>query len=354
MQKEQGNQVNFPELLEGLIAGNDLSFELARELMTQILSNNLSEPKLAALLTALRIKGVTASELHGFVSAMKEFALKVEIENPENAIDTCGTGGDRSGTLNVSTLSAFVLAAAGVKVAKHGNRAASSLTGSADLLEELGVNITLEPEKVAICIEEINIGFLFAPIYHPALKNAANVRKELGFRTVFNFLGPLANPANVGRQIIGVSDPMMLDVIGEVLKRLKIKHALVVHGSGPLDELSVLGTSEVIEVNSELPDDKQITRYQVDALDFGISIATLDDIKGGDKKISAKIAVEVLGGQEGPRSDIVTLNSGAALMIAGVVDTIREGVQMARELLISKKALAKLKELIKLTNELSR
>jgi anthranilate phosphoribosyltransferase len=348
----QADNLNWPQILEDLLAGKPLDFTNAKIVMTAILKGYVSEPRLAAFLTALRAKGVYPEEIYGFVSAMKDFALKVSINNPQNAVDTCGTGGDKVGTINVSTISAFVVAGAGAKVAKHGNRAASSLTGSADLLEELGVNIALPPDKVAICIEEIGIGFLFAPVFHPALKVAANVRKELGIRTVFNFLGPLANPAEVGRQIIGVSDPKMLDLIAQVLKISGITHAMVLHGAGGLDELSTLGQSEVREIKRNQRKEIEILSYKVDCREFGIPYTDLAQIKSGDRKSAAYATRAILSGEQGPKSDIVIFNSAAAMLVAGLVDKLSEGVKLAKEVLYSGKGLKKLDDLIQLSVKL--
>jgi anthranilate phosphoribosyltransferase len=256
---------------------------------------------------------------------MVRFAEPVPVPDAAEVIDTCGTGGDRAGTVNVSTMAALVAAGAGARVAKHGNRAASSQCGSADVLEALGVVIDLDPRGVAHCIEEVGIGFCFAPRFHPALRFAGPVRRELGVPTTFNFLGPLSNPAGVGRQSVGVSDPAMAETVVGALAELGKVHVLVFHGSDGLDELTTTGPSTVYELR-----DGVVSRSEVDPADFGIPRATLDDLVGGDATVNAAIVHDVLGGAPGPVRDIVCLNAAAALVVADLAGDLATGVELAR------------------------
>jgi anthranilate phosphoribosyltransferase len=317
----------WPSVLGPLCAGDDLTAAQAGAAMAEILRGDATPAQIAALAVGLRIKGETVEEMAAFVTAMLDFSERVPLA-PELAavvIDTCGTGGDRSGTINVSTIAAFVAAGAGAKVCKHGNRAASSKAGSADVLEALGVVIDLGPEAVAACIDRVGMGFCFAARFHAALRHAVPVRRELGVPTVFNFLGPLANPARVRRQVVGVSDPRMAEKVLGVLRANGAEHALVVYGHDGLDELTTAATSTVHELR-----DGVVSTYIVDPEELGLAPATREDLLGGDAATNASLARGVLDGSCGPRRDIVVLNAGAALVVAGISTDLPEGIAAAQ------------------------
>lgn len=299
-----------------------------------------------AFVVALRAKGESVDEIVGLVSTMRRFAESVEVDGP--LVDTCGTGGDRAGTINVSTIAAFVVAGAGAKVAKHGNRAASSVCGSADLLEELGVRIDLPPEGVARCIQEAGMGFLFAPIFHPAMRHAGGPRKELGVPTIFNFLGPLTNPAGARHQVIGVSDPSMAPKMVEVLARLGTVHALVVHGSDGLDEITTTGTTAVWELQGD-----ELRQWIIDPAEVGIRLADPNELRGGTPQENARIALEVLSGTEDAARDVVILNAAAGLMAADLAESLTHAVDHAAESIDSKNAMGVLERLIEVSNRQS-
>ncbi|MGI9017810.1 MAG: anthranilate phosphoribosyltransferase [Euzebya sp.] len=302
-------EIRLPEVLSSLIRGEDLDDATTAAVMGLIMRGDATAAQIAGLLMALRIKGETGEEIAGLVRSMRAFALPVTVEGP--LVDTCGTGGDRAGTFNVSTISALVAAGAGARVAKHGNRAASGRCGSADLLEAWGVAIDLPPKAVARCITQVGIGFCFAPKYHPAMRHVVPARRELGVPTVFNFLGPLTNPAGALHQTIGVSDPAMAPKMAEVLARLGSEHALVFHGSDGLDELTTTGPSTIWEVRSGA-----VTQYDFDPAEYGIARAQVADLKGGDLEDNLRIANEVLDGAAGAPRDIVVLGAAAALLAA--------------------------------------
>jgi anthranilate phosphoribosyltransferase len=299
--------VVWPEVLTRLLRHEDLDDATAADAMASIMEGEATPVQVAGFLTALRSKGETAAEIAGLVRTMRSFARHVEVSGP--VVDTCGTGGDRAGTFNVSTLAAVVAAGAGAKVAKHGNRAASGRCGSADLLEAWGVVIDLGPAQVARCIEQVGIGFCFAPAYHPAMRHVIPTRRELGVPTVFNFLGPLTNPAGAGYQTIGVSDPAMAPRMAHVLALLGADHALVFHGEDGLDELTTTGPSRVWEVRGG-----EVTQSVFDPAAHGIAPADLDDLRGGDVEDNMRIADAVLNGASGPARDIVVLGAAAALV----------------------------------------
>jgi anthranilate phosphoribosyltransferase len=294
--------------------------------MAEILAGDASPAQIAAFAVALRIKGETVEEMSGLVASMLDFADRVPLSADTAAavIDTCGTGGDRSGTINVSTIAAFVAAGAGARVCKHGNRAASSQAGSADVLEALGVVIDLGPEAVARCVEEAGMGFCFAARFHAALRHAVPVRRELGIPTVFNFLGPLANPARVRRQVVGVSDPTMAEKVLGVLRTNGAHHALVVFGHDGLDELTTADTSTVHELRHG-----EVRTYVVDPAELGLAPATRGDLLGGDAATNATLARSVLEGRRGPHRDIVVLNAAAALVASGCSDDLVGGLASA-------------------------
>ncbi|MBW3604211.1 MAG: anthranilate phosphoribosyltransferase [Actinobacteria bacterium] len=310
------------ELTNQLLAGRDLSAADTAAAMAAIMEGSASAVQIAGFLVALRAKGETGPEIAGLVRAMRQFAVTVPVAGP--TVDTCGTGGDRSGTFNISTVAAVVAAAAGARVAKHGNRAASGRCGSADLLEAWGVELNLPPEAVARCIDEVGIGFCFAPAYHPAMRHVMPARRELAVPTVFNFLGPLTNPAGARHQTIGVSSPVMAARMAEVLAALDTTHALVFHGADGLDELTTTGVSHVWEVRGD-----HVDEYDLDPTDVGITRAAPEALLGGDVETNRAIADAVLDGAPGPARDVVLLGAAAALYAADRVDDLTAGVKAA-------------------------
>jgi anthranilate phosphoribosyltransferase len=334
------------EAIGTLVAGKNLSYEEAYFVMGEIMSGEATPAQISAFLTALRLKGETADEIAGLASVMRAKATPVKIKGP--AIDIVGTGGDGAGTFNISTAAAFVGAGAGLKVAKHGNRAMSSQCGSADILEALGVKIDLSADSVAECIENVGIGFMFAQVFHPAMKYAAPVRKEIGIRTVFNLLGPLTNPANVEHILLGVPSEEVGVKIAAVLKRLGIKHALVVHGKDGLDEISISGKSIVWEITK----DKLSSPYEVSPKDFGFSKAEIVEIRGGAPQENASLLSRILGGEKSVLRDMVVMNAAAGLIAGDVTTNLKEAVKLAQESIDSGKAKGKLERLVTLSRNL--
>jgi len=354
----------WPGVLGRLLSGRDLTADEAGCALGQVLLGAANASQISAFVMGLRMKGETVEEMAGFVRAMLAHAEPLDI--PGELVDTCGTGGDRSGSVNVSTLAAFVVAGAGAKVCKHGGRAASSATGSADVLEALGVVIDLGPEGVARCVEEAGMGFCFAPRYHPAMRFAVPVRRDLGVVTVFNFLGPLANPARARYQVVGVSDPAMAEKMMGVLMANGARRAMVVHGTDGLDELSTTAPSKVLDVGCgesvsalvvEGDDRKgrgaeaEVRSYVVDPMDLGLQRATLADLRGGDAAVNAELARRVLGGEKGPHRDVVVLNAAAGLAVAGLVDGLAQGVEMAGTVIDDGRAGAVLDRLVRTSQE---
>lgn len=333
--------------IAGLIEGKDLSREQARGIMGAIMEGAATHAQIGSLLTALRIKGETVEEITGFAEAMRGFSTRVSAEN-EQLLDTCGTGGSGIHKLNISTVSAIIAAAAGVRVAKHGNRSASGRTGSADVLEALGVNIQLDAVQAKRCLDEIGICFLFAQLYHPSMKHAAAPRRELGVRTVFNMLGPLTNPAGADRQLLGIYDRSKTETVAAVLKELGSKRALVVSSSEGLDEISISGPTLVSELR-----DGTVTTYEITPHDLGLPCHPLMDVLGGGAAENAAVIREVLGGAKTPARDIVLANAGACIYVAGLADTLAEGVRKAAEMIDSGAAARKLEQLISVTEELN-
>lgn len=323
--------------LESLLAGQDLSEERSSALMAALISGQVEPTVVAALLVALRAKGETGTEIAGFVRAMTAAATPVPLE-PDlraRAVDTCGTGGDGAGTVNVSTVAALVVAAAGVPVVKHGNRAASSAVGSADLLEGWGGAIELGPTAAADVLERVGLTFLFARTYHPAMRHVAPVRAALGVRTVFNLLGPLSNPAGIGRQVVGVADPRAASIVAGALARLGRQHALVVRGDDGLDELTTTTTSRVWEVR-----DGAVREWILDPAELGLARARPEDLRGGDLATNRALADAVLAGRPGPVADLVLLNAAAALVVSDVVDDLHAGLGLARDAVADGRAAA--------------
>jgi anthranilate phosphoribosyltransferase len=325
----------WPGVLGRLLKREDLTEAEATAAMGSVLAGEATSAQIAAFSAGLRIKGETVTEMTGLVRAMLAAATPIQLEQP--LVDVVGTGGDRAGTFNVSTLAALVVAGAGQRVAKHGNRAASSLCGSADLLEALGITIGLPPEGVAACVNEAGIGFCFAPVFHPSFRHAGAPRRELGVPTVFNFLGPLTNPARATHAAIGVSDPRMAPIMAEVLRRTGIRHALVFYGHDGLDELTVTTTSTVLEVGPA-----SLHELEVDPEALGLQLAAADALVGGDVDRNLAIAKAVLAGQGGPARDIVLLNAAAALVAADAALGLPDGIEVAARSIDEGRAAAKL------------
>ena len=321
----------------------NLTYDEAYQTMDEIMSGEASEVQMSAYLTAMSMKGETIDEITASVEAMRNHCVR--LLNDEDVLEIVGTGGDGLNTFNISTTSSIVISAAGVPVAKHGNRSASSQCGSADVLEELGVNIFIEPEKSLRCLKEINLCFLFAQNYHLSMKYVANVRKELSIRTIFNILGPLTNPAGASMQVLGVYEKELVEPLIEVLKNVGVKSAMSVYGMDGMDEISVNDKTFVCE----LKDGKTVS-YEISPDEFGFELSSKEDLLGGSAKDNAKITLDILNGVKGPKRDAVLLNSAAGLYIAGKVDTMGEGVELAKELIDSGKALKQLEKFIEFTN----
>lgn len=332
--------------IETLIQGEDLAEDDAAAVLEQVMSGETSDVQTAAFLTALRAKGESVSEITGLARTMREFSTRVALDD-HDLVDTCGTGGDKSGTFNISTTAAFVAAGAGARVAKHGNRSATSKCGSADVLEALGVDVELSADAVAECIESVGIGFMFAPMHHQAMKYVVPVRMELGVRTIFNFLGPLTNPAGAHYQLIGVADIDYLEVMAESLKLLGCRHGMVVHGEDGLDEISISGKTAVAEVRAG---EEHIRVYSVKPEDFGLErLGDSSVLSGGDARVNAAITRRILEGETGGRRDIVLLNAAAALAVAGIAESVAAGVEIAAGSIDNGAALQKLEALIETT-----
>jgi len=327
------------EAISALIEGKSLAMEEAAQVMGEIMEGEVTPAQFGAFVTALRLKGETVEEIAGMAKTMRSKALRVTVAEP--VIDVVGTGGDGMNTFNISTAAAFVVAGAGLKVAKHGNRAASSMCGAADVLEALGVKFDLGAEQVQKCVEEVGIGFMFAPAFHPAMKYAAAPRREIGVRTVFNIIGPLTNPAGAQNYLLGVADSSLVEKLAMVLQNLGCDRALVVHGEDGLDEITLTGKSRVCELK-----DGKINSYTVGPEDFGLSRASPDDLKGGTADENAALLRGVLGGDSGPRRDIVLMNAAAAMMAGNKAKSLEEGLKMAEEAIDKGQALDKLKRFV--------
>ncbi len=326
-----------------IVQGNDLSEVEMEETMEEIMTGRATPAQIASFITALRIKGESVDEITGAARVMRNKAKKVRT-GIEILLDTCGTGGDSANSFNISTTVAFVAAGGGIKVAKHGNRAVSSKCGSADVLEALGVNLDIGIDNVAKCIKEIGIGFLFAPVFHSAMKYATGPRREIGLRTIFNLLGPLTNPAGTTVQVMGVYDPNLTEKIAHVLGRLGIKEAFVVSGEGPMDEISLYGSTRVSHLNGD-----RVQSFEIRPEEYGFEKSEPDNIKGGDAHENARIIIAILNGERGPRRDMVILNSAPAFIVAGKCKDMHEGIEMAKESIDSGRARKKLEKLIKYT-----
>ncbi len=333
------------QALVRLIEQREIFYDEMLSLMRQIMGGEVTPTMIAAILVGLRVKKETIGEISAAAFVMREFSSKVPVTQRDHLVDTCGTGGDAAHTFNISTASAFVAAAAGARVAKHGGRSVSSTCGSADVLEALGVNLNLTPEQVGHSIDQIGIGFMFAPNFHGAMKYAAPVRKELGVRTMFNVLGPLTNPAGADNQVMGVFHPDLVGIQARVLQRLGSRHVLVVNGSDGLDEITISGASNVAELK-----DGQVNEYTVTPEEFGLQCAPLDSIKVSNTAEAKAMLLGVLDNQPGVARDIVLLNAGAAIYTAGLSDTLAHGVQTAATTLASGAAKHKLAQLVQISN----
>ena len=333
------------ESINTVVSGQSLSMEDASLVMREIMEGEATPAQLGAFLTALALKGETTQEIAGMAKVMREMALQVKVDG--ELIDTVGTGGDGKNTFNISTATAFVAAGAGLKVAKHGNRAASGSCGSADVLEALGVQIELSPEAVAQCVNEVGVGFMFAPAFHPAMRYAGPVRQEIGIRTVFNILGPLTNPAGAQTQLLGVAFPELGGITAEVLGFLGSHHAMIVHGHGGLDEISLSGDTSVWEVRGG-----EVEEWTLHVEDTGLPETPIEAIRGGTKEENAATMRRVFQGEQGPVRDMVLLNSAGVLMVGDKAESIRKGVEMSAGIIDSGAALAKLDQMIEVTQRL--
>lgn len=334
--------------LQKLIDHVDLTHEEMLDVMGQIMRGEFTPAQTAGLLMGLRVKGETVDEIAAAAQVMRELAAKVNVVDDTHLVDTCGTGGAVNKAFNVSTSSAFVAAGAGARIAKHGNRAASSKTGSADVLEALGVNINLMPAQVAQCVNDIGIGFMFAPNHHSAMKHAGPIRRELGVRTLFNLLGPLTNPAGAKRQVMGVFHKDLVGLLARTLQRLGSTHVMVVHSADGMDEISFSGDTSVAELK-----DGVVTEYTINPQQFGMQLRSVDSIHVENAEESKQVITAVLNGEKGPARDIVLLNAGAAIYVAGLVTNMQEGIQQAAEVIDSGAAKNKLQQLTALSQQMA-
>ena len=333
------------DLIEKLIRRQDLTSREATEVMQEVMAGRTSEAQLGAFLSTLVMKGERPEEIVGFAKAMRKNSVKLS-GNIGETFDTCGTGGDRSGTFNISSAVAVVIASCGLRVAKHGNRSVSSQCGSADVFEALGVNISASPGVVSRSLSEAGIGFLFAQNFHPAMKHAAQTRRDLGFRTAFNLLGPLTNPAGSTRQLVGVSRPELTELMANALRLLGSTRAWVVHGSDGLDEISTIGYTKIAEYKNG-----SVQTFYIHPSEFGIPQSMPGDCSGGDAKVNAEIILRLLQGKKGPARNVVLLNAGAALLVAGASKSVREGIERAEQAIDSGKAHSTLKQMIQISHE---
>ena len=338
--------MNYAQTLTRLIDRHDLTFAEMRELMQRVMGGQLTHAQIAAVLVALRMKGETVGEIAAAAAVMRELSSKVSVKNTGHLVDTCGTGGDGAQTFNISTASALVAAAAGAHVAKHGGRSVSSTCGSADVLEKLGVNVNLTPEQVAQCVDSIGVGFMFAPNYHSAMKHAAPVRRELGVRTLFNLLGPLTNPAGAQNQLLGVFHQSLTAKLAQVLGELGSRHVLVVHGADGMDEISISAGTYIAELK-----DGKVREYTVHPGQFGLPSAPVDMLRVANIDEAQEKLLGVLNNEVGASRDIVQLNAGAAIYVAGLAATLKDGVAKADQVIASGAAKNKLQQLMQVSNQ---
>ncbi len=337
------------EAINRLCDKREIFYDEMVDLMRQVMEGKVPPVQLAAILMGLHVKTESVSEIAAAASVMREFSTKVDSAGLDHLVDTCGTGGDKARTFNISTTAAFVAAAGGARVAKHGGRSVSSQSGSADVLEALGVNFALTPDQVAQSLREVGVGFMFAPNHHPAMKHAAPVRKDLGMRTILNILGPLTNPAGAPNQVMGVFHPDLVGIQARVLKMLGSRHVLTVHGHEGLDEITITGPTYVAELKHDF-----ITEYTIEPKQFGLDVAPIDSIQVKNAADSKARVEAVLANEPGPSRDVVILNAAAALYVAGVVPSLWDGVAAAREALASGAARAKLDELVRFTRKFAK
>jgi len=342
--EEKENMIR--EAIAAVVSGRSLTMDEAASVMEEIMEGEVTPAQFGAFITALRLKGETVDEITGLARTMRAKAIPVTVAEP--VVDTCGTGGDGSATFNISTTAAFVVAGAGLKVAKHGNRAMSSQCGSADVLEALGVRLDLNAEQVQRCLQEVGIGFMFAPVFHPAMKYATAPRREIGIRTVFNILGPLTNPAGAKAQVLGVADGSLVEKLALVLQSLGCNHALVVHGEDGLDEITITGKTQVCELK-----EGSINSYAISPEDFGLSRASLNSLRGGTIDENAALLRSILEGAPGPQRDVVLMNTAAALVAGDRVETLGQGAALAKEVIDGGHALAKLEQLIEFSQSIT-
>ena len=336
--------MDMPAAIKAVTERKNLSVDEMTDVMRTIMTGEATPAQIGGFLVGLRMKGETVDEVTAAASVMRELSTKVEV-NKEHLVDTCGTGGDSSGSFNISTASAFVVAAAGGRVAKHGNRSITSKSGSADVLEAAGVNLNATPEQVADCVNTIGVGFMFAPAHHSAMKHAIGPRKEMAVRTIFNVLGPLTNPAGAPNQVLGVYDKAWIEPLAQVLKNLGSNHVLVVHAADGLDEISIGSETYIAELNNG-----EIKTYSIKPEDFGMKSVGLEAVRAKDAADSLAIIKSVMDNKEGPAKDIVSLNAGAAIYVAGLATTLAEGVARAQEVIASGAVKNKLDELIAVSN----
>ena len=346
------------DAISKLVLKQGLSEQEAGDIMSEIMTGEATESQIASFITALRMKGETVEEITGFARVMRKFATPIRVRanvdvdrediniDRETIIDTCGTGGDKTNTFNISTATAIVIAACGLYVAKHGNRSVSSACGSADVLEALGVNLDIKPEKVEECIAKIGIGFLFAPSLHGSMKYAIGPRRQIGIRTVFNILGPLTNPASANAQVLGVYSEELVETLAKVLNNLGTRKAWVVHGKDGLDEITTADSTKVAELSGG-----KVKVFDITPEEFGFTRAKMQDLKGGNKEDNAAIIRDILSGNKGHKRDVVLLNAGACLFVADMVKDVKEGIKKAAAAIDSEKAKEKLDKLVKITNE---
>jgi anthranilate phosphoribosyltransferase len=334
------------EYIEKCLQGKDLTVEEASSALDLIWTGQATDVQIAGLLVALRAKGESIDEVVGFAKTMRQHSVKIKVDD-ENAIDVCGTGGDSLGTFNISTIASFVVAGAGVTVAKHGNRSVSSKSGSADLLTSLGVNVQCAPAKVQDCVNSVGIGFLFAPLFHPAMKYASKARTELGIRTIFNMLGPITNPAGVRKQLIGTYHATVAPKLAEAMDRLSTERACVVHSKDGMDEVALSGETTVYEVERQKPR----RQYEVNSSNFNLPVQPLSSLRGGTPAENATIAHQVLSKQRGPARDVVLANAAFGIYVAGKAGSLSEGSSLAGESIDSGRAIDKLRKMVEYTNQ---
>jgi anthranilate phosphoribosyltransferase len=344
-------EIDIQHVIQKVVDRKELNQEEATAAMDLIMSGEVTDAQIASLTTALRMKGETVDEIAGFAQAMRDHAVTVDVDSDDlPLLDTCGTGGDHTNSFNISTTATFAIAAAGVRIAKHGNRAASSKCGSADLLEALGVTLELSPQQVADSVEQVGIGFMYAPAYHPAMRFVGPARKQMGIRTIFNLLGPLTNPAGARHQLVGVGQPAIAGQLARVLERLGSQHAVLVHSEEGLDEIGIKGGTEVTEYDASRG---TIETYTVSPQDFGLPFGNPEELVGGDAAENMKITLAILSGENGPRRTVTLMNAGAGIYAANAASSFAEGIEMAARAIDSGAAMQKLEDLVAFTQEIT-